>query len=135
MSSRSDIELLVEGRAGSRCEYCQMHQGLQGATFHVEHTVPRCRGGSSDPDNLAWACPGCNLRKSSRIEAPDPASGLRTPLFSPRTQRWAEHFRWDGHQLIGRTPVGRATVAALDLNHPRRLRIREAEAIFGLFPP
>ena len=31
--------------------------------------------------------------------------------------------------------TGRATVFALDLNHPRRLLIRQAEALFGLFPP
>jgi hypothetical protein len=31
--------------------------------------------------------------------------------------------------------IGRATVFALDLNHPRRLLIREAEELFDLFPP
>jgi hypothetical protein len=36
---------------------------------------------------------------------------------------------------VGLTPTGRATVAALDLNHPRRLRIREPEEWFNLFPP
>ena len=36
---------LVSTRAGDRCEYCRMHQSLQGATFHVEHIVPRSRGG------------------------------------------------------------------------------------------
>jgi hypothetical protein len=30
--------------------------------------------------------------------------------------------------------VGRATAALLDLNHPRRLRIREVERVFGLHP-
>ena len=44
-------------------------------------------------------------------------------------------FTWAGTHLIGKTPAGRATVAALALNHPRRIRIREAEARFGLFPP
>jgi len=32
------------------------------------------------------------------------------------------------------TPTGRATVALLYLNHPRRLLIRQAEELFGLFP-
>ena len=32
-------------------------------------------------------------------------------------------------------PVGRALVAAFDLNHPRRVLIREAEEHFDLFPP
>ena len=45
-----------------------MHQSLQGATFHVEHIVPRCLGGLSKLENLAWACPSCNLHKSNRVE-------------------------------------------------------------------
>jgi hypothetical protein len=41
-----------------------------------------------------------------------------TPLFNPRTHLWEEHFRWshDWKKLIGRTSIGRATVAALDMN-------------------
>jgi hypothetical protein len=47
---------LVEERAESRCEYCRMHQALQGATFHVEHIKPRADSGSDQLDNFAWAC-------------------------------------------------------------------------------
>jgi hypothetical protein len=125
----------VEARAGERCEYCRMHQALQGATFHVEHTLPSSRGGASDLANLAWACPACNLHKSNRVEAVDPESGAVVPLFNPRGNVWSDHFRWDGYQVVGLTPVGRATVFALDLNRPRRLMIRKAEEVFGLFPP
>jgi hypothetical protein len=45
------------------------------------------------------------------------------------------HFRWDGYYLVGQTSVGRATVAALHLNHPRRIQIRQVEELFALFPP
>jgi hypothetical protein len=135
MSSWSDIIDQVQDRAGDRCESSRMHQALQGGTFHVEHVIPSSRGGPSTLDNLAWSCPGCNLRKSDRIGVPDPGSGALVPLFHPRTDRWSEHFRWEGHLLIGKTPVGRATASALDLNHSRRLRIRQAEELFGLFPP
>jgi hypothetical protein len=94
------------------------------------------RGGDpSDPGNLAWACPGCNLRKSDRVVATDPAAGVSVPLFNPRVDQWREHFRWDGYRVGALTAVGRAAVAALDLNHERRLRIRAAEELFGLFPP
>lgn len=125
----------VETRAKGRCEYCCMHQSLQGASFHVEHILPRARGGSSDLDNLAWACPSCNLHKSDRIEAPDPQTGQPVPLFDPRRSSWATHFLWKGHKIVGRTATGRATVQALDLNHRRRVQIRKAEERFGLFPP
>jgi hypothetical protein len=133
--SWSQIAERVEARAQGRCEYCRMHQALQGATFHVEHIVPSSRGGSSDADNLAWCCPSCNLHKSNSVEAADPESGLAVALFHPRQASWPEHFRWQDYHLIGRTPVGRATVAALHLNHARRLLIRQAEERFAMFPP
>jgi hypothetical protein len=85
--------------------------------------------------NLAWACPSCNLHKADRVEVVDLASGILVLLFNPRAQRWSDHFRWDGHDVVGLTPVGRATVSALDLNQSRRRLIRRAEEMFGLFPP
>lgn len=135
MISWREIERQVRQRAAGRCEYCRMHESLQGATYHVEHITPRSRGGLSTLDNLAWACPGCNLRKSDRIQATDPETGLLVPLFNPRSDAWNEHFHWNGYEVVPVTPVGRATVAAIDLNHHRRLRIRQAEEMFGLFPP
>jgi len=91
--------------------------------------------GRSDLENLALACPGCNLHKSARVTAIDPATGEEVRLFHPIRQHWAQHFRFNGYQVEGLTAVGRATVDALNLNHPRRQRIREAEEAFGLFPP
>lgn len=125
----------VVARAADRCEYCRMHQSLQGATFHVEHITPQAAGGSDEPENLALACPACNLAKSSRTAVPDPDTGDPVPLFNPRADSWADHFGWEDRRVVGRTPTGRATVAALNFNHPRRVLIREAEEWFGLFPP
>ena len=41
----------------------------------------------------------------------------------------------DDYQLIGKTDVGQLTIRLLDLNHERRIKIRQAEQMFGLFPP
>ncbi len=133
--SRAELERQAAARAGDRCEYCRMHQSLQGARFHLEHVIPVSRGGTSDLENLAWACPGCNLHKSDRIEVIDPDTGGAAPLFNPRSGSWHAHFAWDDYQVIGLTAIGRATVSALNLNHARRIRIRQAEQSFGLFPP
>jgi hypothetical protein len=135
MTSWEQIQQEVERRAAQRCEYCRMHQALQGATFHVEHIVPQSRGGKSILGNLAWACPGCNLHKSNRLEFADPQTGQVVSLFNPRVEDWADHFEWKGYHISARTKVGRATIAALDMNHPRRFSIRSAEELFGLFPP
>lgn len=134
-TSWAETVRLVTARAAGRCEYCRMHQSLQGATFHVEHITPKAAGGTDDPDNLAIACPGCNLAKSDRTTVPDPESGANVPLFHPRADRWDDHFAWEDRQLVGLTPTGRATVAALNLNHARRLMVRRAEEWFELFPP
>src|SRR4051794_36551702 len=112
-----------------------MDESLQGATFHVEHIVPRVSGGVSTQENLAWACPRCNLQKRDRVDATDPATGQVVPLFNPRRDRWPEHFQWNGFVLVAMTDVGRATIEALDLNSTRRLRVRKAEQFFALFPP
>lgn len=125
----------VRRRAGNRCEYCRMSQSLQGATFHIEHIVPRALGGATNMANLALACPGCNLHKADRVTAQDPDTDAVVPLFHPRKHLWDTHFEWSHTKVIGKTPTGRATLAALQLNRPRRLLIRKAETSFGLFPP
>jgi len=105
-----------------------MHQSLQGATFHLEHIIPRILGGSSELGNLALACPSCNLHKADRTSGSN-------PFFNPRLDDWDTHFDWDDVTLIAKTEIGRVTIQALDLNHERRIRIRRAEQLFGLFPP
>lgn len=131
----SDLVRTVQDRAGDWCEYCRMHQSLQGATFHVEHVLPRSLGGESTLRNLAWACPNCNLRKSDRVELLDAATDTTVPLFNPRDDDWSDHFRWHGYRVEALSAIGRAAAEALDLNHARRIRIREAEEMFDLFPP
>jgi HNH endonuclease len=112
-----------------------MHESLQGASFHIEHVIPQSQGGESVADNLALACPGCNLHKGARTSATDPLTGERVQFFDPIHQVWSQHFRFKHHEVEGLTPIGRASVAALDLNHARRQRIRQVEEAFGLYPP
>lgn len=135
MNPASEVAGAIRERAADRCQYCLMHQSLQGATFHIEHIIPRSKSGSSDLTNLTWACPSCNLHKADRTAAIDPESGALVPLFHPTQQTWSEHFRFVRDRIEGLTATGRATVSALHLNHARRRRIRTAEARFGLFPP
>ena len=135
MSLSRELEFKVKHRAGERCEYCLMHQALQGASFHIEHIVPRSAGGHSVLTNLALACPACNLHKADRVNVLDEESGKTLPLFNPRTDVWADHFAFEGYVIVGLSPVGRATLHTLDFNNPRRLKIREAETLFDLFPP
>ncbi len=122
-------------RAGGRCEYCRLSQAGQEATFHIDHVVPRAANGPTEADNLALACVSCSLRKWARQAAPDPETGEDAPMFSPRAQRWADHFRWDGAVVVPLTPTGRATTAALAMNRPLVVAIRWEEAERGRHPP
>jgi hypothetical protein len=135
MGVPAELSRAIRVAAHGRCQYCQMHEDLQGATFHIEHIIPKHKGGRSDSENLALACPGCNLHKAGRITATDPATGAEVPLFHPVRQSWPEHFRLNGYEIEGLTAAGRATVHLLKLNHSRRQRIREVERAFGLYPP
>jgi hypothetical protein len=128
------LHRMVVERAGGRCEYCRLAQVGQEAAFHIDHIRPRTAGGPTVAENLALACVSCSLHKAAKLLAPDPDTGLPVPLFHPQTERWAEHFRWEGERVIGLTPTGRATVAALAMNRPLILAIRKEEAAFGRHP-
>ncbi len=135
MAISADLARDVRARARGRCQYCMMHESLQGATFHIEHIIPRCRGGNTDLGNIALACPNCNLHKAARVTGTDPLTGIQVQLFHPVAHNWGTHFWITEYRIEGLTEIGRATVALLEFNHPRRLRIREVEEVFGLFPP
>lgn len=124
----------VRQRARDRCEYCQLHQDHSPlAALQVEHITPRKHGGNDDLENLALACIDCNLAKSSNLSGLDPVTGLLTPLFHPRRDRWAEHFAWQDLEIVGLTAVGRTTVIVLNMNSADQLELRAAIADAG-FP-
>jgi hypothetical protein len=108
------------------------------ARLEIEHIIPLSKGGSSDEFNLWLACPLCNRYKGDKTIAIDPETGQTAPLFHPRIQVWVEHFCWskDGLQIIGQTPTGRATVAALRLSDdPDALQVRGYWVLAGWHPP
>lgn len=127
----------VRRRAGDLCEYCHASEQWQYVEFTVDHIVPLDLDGSDALENLALACFHCNRRKWNRTKGVDPDSGDKVALFNPRSSLWADHFIWsvDGLTIVGLTSVGRATVAALNLNRKRIVNIRAADAEVGRHPP
>lgn len=128
------LRRLVIERAANRCEYCGIAQVSQIATFHIDHIIPVAASGDTSQDNLALACVSCSLRKGARLTGVDPLSGIDVPLYNPRKEPWRDHFQWDGVRLVGTTMVGRATIAALAMNRPAALLIREEESYRGRHP-
>jgi HNH endonuclease len=132
-----ELQEAVRLRAAHRCEYCHASEQWQYVEFTMEHLTPVAAGGTSTIENLALACFACNRRKWDRRTGIDPEAGGEHRLFSPRVDRWNDHFAWsvDGLEIVGVTAVGRATVSMLDLNRERLKRIRAADLEVGRHPP
>lgn len=127
----------VRAQAGARCGYCLSPQHLVLGWLEIEHLMPTARGGSDEEDNLWLACRLCNNAKATQTEARDPVTGEQVPFFNPRRQRWSEQFAWsdDGTRIVGRTPCGRATVIALQLNNLLAVLVRQQWVAAGWHPP
>lgn len=115
---------LVRERAGHRCEYCRMPERHSTLRFHIEHILPRQHGGTDAVENLALACPECNLKKGPNLTGIDPDTGIVTRLFQPRADRWEQHFVRDGANISGLTSVGRTTAWLFEINSPDRVHWR-----------
>jgi hypothetical protein len=126
---------LVWQWAKSRCEYCQLPQDCDDRPFEIDHIRSRKHHGPTVASNLALSCFRCNSFKGSDISGIDRHTRRLTPLFNPRRHKWATHFPREGPYLVGRTAIGRVTVALLHINDEYRVELREMLMEEGVFPP
>jgi HNH endonuclease len=131
------LRRLVIERARNYCEYCRYSGRYASQTSPIDHVTPLETGGQTTAENLAQSCQECNGHKAARTAATDPVTGLSVPLYNPREQRWDEHFSWseDYLQITGLTPIGRATVEALQLNREGLVNMRRVLYAIGKHPP
>lgn len=120
------LQEVVRQRARFRCEYCLLPEALVSTPFQFDHIIAQFHDGPTVAENLAYACFHCNNFKGPNVAGVDPATGEVVRLFHPRRDGHAEHFQWAEEILYGRSPVGRATIQTLRLNHPLRLVIRRS---------
>ena len=127
----------VRSRANRLCEYCYSSELASGHYFEVDHVMPESKDGQTNLDNLALACRSCNLHKADRVDGRDPDTGELVKLFNPRLQKWQDHFAWsnDGVQVLPLTPVGRATIVALNMNNLLVVSARAIWVTAGKHPP
>src|SRR5262249_20384771 len=123
-------------RAGHRCEYCHAPEAVFNLPLEVEHIVPLVRGGEDTAANWALACRACNLYKASHVSGPDPVSAAVVRLFHPRADRWDAHFHVapESGELVGHTPIGRATGLRFGLNMAAPVAARRQWMRWGLSP-
>jgi hypothetical protein len=122
MASR--IESEIRKLADNRCEYCHFPESESDFPHVLDHIVARQHGGKTAMANLALCCGQCNRFKGPNIASIDPRTGRLVRLYHPRRDKWQEHFHWRGALLVGKTPVGRATIKALSINLPGRVEAR-----------
>jgi len=125
---------LVRRRAGQRCEYCHLPRLETYFAFEIDHIIAKKHGGRTAAANLAFACMFCNGYKGSNVAGVEPRTGKVVRLFHPRRDRWDRHFRWRRATLVGRTPVGRTTIAVLRMNKSEAMQVRHFLIDAGLFP-
>lgn len=123
-------------RAGHRCEYCHAPEAVFNLPLEVEHIVPVARGGEDTTTNWALACRSCNLYKAVHVSGIDPDSHAVIRLFHPREDQWEGHFQVapESGRILGCTPIGRATVARLEMNSAAQVAARQQWMRLGLFP-
>jgi 5-methylcytosine-specific restriction endonuclease McrA len=59
------VRKLVQSRAFGRCEYCLLTQEDAGLPHEIDHVISRKHGGTSEAENLAFACYLCNRYKGA----------------------------------------------------------------------
>ncbi len=134
MTVPANLDRRVRERAKELCEYCRLPQAFYPWTFQIDHIVAEQHLGKTQMNNLTLACPRCNRCKGPNLSGIDVQTHELTPLFHPRRDRWADHFRWRGPRLLGLTSVGRVTIQVLNINHPDDIKLRRALIGEGIFP-
>ncbi len=128
-----DLRQTIADRASLLCEYCLIAEADTFYGCEVDHIISLKHGGSSEPDNLAYACALCNRAKGSDVGSVS-ATGEFTRFFNPRTDLWAEHFRLDQSAIRPLTTIGEVTARILGFNDSARLHEREEMIRFGKYP-
>lgn len=130
-----DLRRQVIRRANSLCEYCLIQEDDTHFGCQVDHIISEKHGGPTDANNLAYACSFCNRNKGSDIGSILWQSAEFIRFFNPRIDRWTDHFKIDGAEIVALTDIGEVTVRILDFNHVDRLLERQELQTQGRYPP
>ena len=129
----AELRQRVAKRANLLCEYCLVAEADTFYGCEVDHIISLKHGGSSEPENLAYACALCNRAKGSDVGSVS-ASGEFTRFFNPRTDRWSELFRLEHATISPLTEIGEVTARILGFNDSARFHEREEMIRLGKYP-
>jgi hypothetical protein len=129
----AELRQTIADRAKSLCEYCLIAEEDTFYGCEVDHIISLKHGGSSEPENLAYAWALCNRAKGSDVGSVS-TSGEFTRFFNPRTDHWSEHFRLERAAISPLTTIGEVTARIFGFNDGARLHEREEMIRFGKYP-
>jgi hypothetical protein len=129
----AELRQKIADRANLLCEYCLIAEAETFYGCQVDHIISLKHGGSSEFDNLAYACTPCNRAKGSDVGSIS-TTGEFTRFFNPRADHWAEHFRLEGAAICSLSAIGEVTARIFGFNDSARLHEREEMIRFGNYP-
>jgi hypothetical protein len=125
-----EVRKSVAIRADFRCEYCLIHEEDSYISFQIDHIISIKHGGGDNLENLAYSCAPCNRAKGTDIGTVLLPGKEFVRLFNPREDRWKDHLKLLGAEIIALSAIGKATIKVLDLNN--ELRIAERSALIEI---
>lgn len=130
----AELRRLVIARADHRCEYCLIHEDDTFFGCEVDHVISVKHDGTTEAENLAYACQVCNRQKGSDLGSLARRTGELVRFYNPRADRWADHFRLDAAIITPITDTGEVTARILGFNRKERLMEREELIAQGRYP-
>jgi hypothetical protein len=130
----ADLRRLVVARAEAICEYCLIAEEDTFYGCEADHIISEKHRGSTDANNLAYACVCCNQAKGSDVGSIHWETNTFVRLFNPRTDGWADHFELVGSRVNGLTPIGGVTARILAFNNGERVLERKTLQDMGRYP-
>ncbi|HGJ65473.1 TPA: HNH endonuclease [bacterium] len=131
----NEIRNFVASRAENVCEYCLIYEEDTFFGCEVYHIISIKNGGSTNLDNLAYACALCNRHKGSDIGSFLHETGEFIRFFNPHKDFWVDHFKLNRSFIQPLTNIGEVTARILNINDDCRILERQALIDVGRYPP
>lgn len=120
-----ELRHLVAERANNICEYCLIAEVDRYYRYQIDHIISLKHGGSSTPDNLAYACIFCNLQKGTDLGSINWQTRELVRFFNPRRDFWGEHFQLNETEIQSLTDIGEVTTRIFEFNSEERILERQ----------
>ncbi|MEA5460986.1 HNH endonuclease signature motif containing protein [Arcicella sp. LKC2W] len=103
------------------CEYCLYSDDDTLFKHQIDHIISLKHGGSSDLENLAYACFLCNNSKGSDVGTILLPGTTFIRFYNPRTDNWNDHFELYHGVIYAKSQIGQATIKILEMNNVDRI--------------